>query len=134
MSFLRASHRSGGNAAIEGYQPAAILDGKTKQIRIGDLLWAENATAIEEFIIDDGDVVGPENVTRFCGLSTYQCHSIDNAAGPRITHPRNHADESILRKRATRPAVGAVGAPPSERADMMDMLGVEKREQHIHVE
>jgi hypothetical protein len=134
MLVLGIPHSFEGNAAIEGHEPSAVPHGETQQIDIANLARAQNEDGIEEVLVGDGDVVGPELMIGLTDLSPKHGERVEQSRWPGVLGLADDTNEPVLRMRAACPARSGIGRAPRLRALLVDVARVEERDEHTHIE
>lgn len=97
MIFGGAEHCGQRHAFIERHEPSAVPDRQCKQINIGDLAMANESAVIEDFLIRNGDILGPERVAFVIERNPEQIDRSRCSTRAGITRLRDNPHESVLR-------------------------------------
>jgi len=131
---LRTVHGGKWNGAVERREPSAILHREREQIDIGELLWAENARAMETLRIGERNVVGPKSVIGCRRFLLQQSERVGDWNRLCISRLRHDPYKSVLRQRTRRPPRRPVCRPPLVGGGVMNMVRLQQCDQEIDVE
>ena len=128
-----ASHRRQGHAAIERDEAPTPSHRERKQIGIGDLARTEYGIPVHCARFEQGQIIGPERMLRMGGGPGELRSDLPGGKRLWIGGVRHHANAARLGEWAGGPAVRAVRLQPGGGGCVMDMAGIEERDQHVHV-
>ena len=113
-----------GNFFIERDKPPTVLDGQPEQIRVGDLAVSVNMGMMKLPGIEQAGIVGPEFMAGGCTGVGEQLYYGTCRLRTRVTWLTDDAHATILRQRATGPALFAVQNPPGFGDRMKYMIRI----------
>ena len=131
----RALDRLKRDRGVESGQPALVRYRKREQIHVGKLAMALNVIPAEPSGVAYAYRVRPEKMltTRAEGLQTRGC-ILRRRAPARIGRIGQYADQPVLCERTSRPSAAAIASEPGVRRLVMQVGGIEQRNQDIYVE
>ena len=128
-------HRVCDQTLVERRQLSAARDGECEQITVSHLRGIEKTTSIKALLIKKGDLVRPEFMA---GQSPQGCQQLCNCSGSarrvRVSGITYDAQETILCERAGCPGLLAARCEPFVCAVMLNVRGIDERDQNIDVE
>ena len=126
---------STGILSIESREYAAALHGKAEQIHIGQLLMADDPLGVEEPVIDQADLIGPERVTTAGGERSQSFDELSDT-GRRVClrQRRRGPQKAVLGQRTRGPSARSEIGEPIVGGVVVNVCGLEEREQHVDVE
>ena len=122
---FRATYHRQRDGSVEGRQPSAILHGKRKQVDVRQLLRAKNTFALEYFLVNQRDIIWPENMALARSCRLQQSHCRKRCHRIRITWLRKDAYKTILCDRTGGPPPFPIEPPPFMSTLMMHVPRIE---------
>jgi hypothetical protein len=128
------AHHTHRHGRVEGDEAQAVPDRQAEQPGVGHLAVAEQLVGIEMLFVEQAHITGHEQVVLGqCGFAQALRHA-GGRQRVRVTRLRHDAHAAVLRDRARRPAELDVLGQPRGRALVVQVVGIEQRNQHAHVE
>lgn len=121
--------------AIEGCETAAHADRQAQEIHVGQLTMTAYEGRLENLVISKRDGGRPERVVIACAEPPQSFYQFRRPSrGGTVGRTRDYSNESIFRDRTRRPAIGAVIGKPVVGELVMNVIGIEERDEQIDVE
>ena len=133
---LGAGHGGNCNSLVKSHQSRVMISGKCQQIQVCYLARTVDSLRRECFSVTQRNSIGPEFMVGLSGELTKPGNQVTwreprDLAVAGMGHDANHP---IFREGTTGPAAFPIGCPPCMRAFVKSMVGIEQRDNHIHVQ
>jgi hypothetical protein len=134
IPYRRAFYRFKRDRGIEGGKSATVRYRKGEKVDVGELAMALNVIPVEPSRIAYADRAGPEHMltNRTEGSQTCGC-VLHRGAASGIRWIGQHPDQRVLSNCTSGPLAAAIRPEPDMRRFVMQMGGIEQRNQDVYV-
>ena len=126
--------------SAEGYrlvqccEPAAVRGGERKEIGVGDLSMAMEASVVDEVLVEQAHRTRPKLVIVGCRGAGQLSDRLRRGHRAGVSGLADDSNEAVLSYCTGRPAVHDLGVDPPANALVVDVIAVQQRNQDINVQ
>lgn len=123
------------DAGVQRRQTTGVMDGKSQQIDVRELLRRDAEQRRQYTTVGNGDRVFPELVSwQRTQLLQDGKNGGRRPRSPRVCRTAHDPKQAVFSQRTCRPSENGIGSEPLSGLDMMHMIGIAERNQEVDIE